>query len=133
MSTEAFRSALHQRIADWGAANYPTTPIFYENGPTPDEDKVGPLWLDVTVRFYGGTVASVGAKPMLRQSGALSVVCFYREASGTARTDQVIDSLCLEMQARRIGGGTLWAPQRTVPTFLLGWYKTGILLPFTLG
>lgn len=133
MNTEAFRSAVHQRIAAWGVSSYPTLPIFYENGPTPDEDKVGRIWLDVTVRWYGGAIASVGANPTTRQTGALSAMCYYRELSGTAKTDQIIDSLGSHMQARRLGSGTLWAVQRTVPTFLIGWYKTGILLPFTLG
>ena len=133
MSTEAFRSAVHSEIAAWGAASYPAVPIFYENGPTPDEETVGPIWLDVELRFYGGAIASVGTSPRMRQTGAVSVMVYRKESTGTKLSDQVIDSLCAALQARRLGGAVLLAPQRTVPTNLLGWLKTGILLPFTLG
>lgn len=133
MTTEAFRSAVQGAIKDWGAASFPAVPIFYENGPIPDQASVGLIWVDVELRWYGGTIASVGIIPTMRQTGAVSVSVYFKEAAGTQQPDQICDSLGALLQARRLGGAVLWAPQRTVPTHLLGWYKTGILVPFTYG
>jgi len=133
MTPKEFRSAVFAEIQSWAAANYPTLPVIYENGPVPDEDKIGPIWLDVEMRWYGGSVASVGTTPRMRQTGALSAMCFYRTGEGTDSPDSVIDSLSEYLQVRRLGSGILEAPQKTVPTNLRGWYKTGMFLPFTLG
>jgi len=133
MTPKEFRSAVFSEIQVWAASNYPALPVIYENGPVPDEDKIGPIWLDVEMRWYGGSVASVGTTPRMRHTGALSAMCFYRTGEGTDGPDNIIDSLSEYLQVRRLGSGILEAPQKTVPTNLRGWYKTGMFLPFTLG
>lgn len=133
MTPKEFRAAVFADIVAWAATNFPTLPVIYENGPVPDEDKIGQIWLDVEVRWYGGMVAAFGEVPRLRQSGAVSANCFYRAGEGTEKTDDIVDSFDARFQARRIGAAVLLAPQRTVPTNLRGWYKTGTLVPFTLG
>lgn len=133
MTSKEFRAAVFSEIQTWAAANYPTLPVLYENGPTPDEDKIGPMWLDVELRWYGGSVASVGTTPRMRQTGAISAMCFYRTGEGTEEPDGIIDSLGAYLQVRRLGAGILEAPQKTVPTHLRSWFKTGMFLPFTLG
>lgn len=133
MTTEAFRSAVNGAVQAWGAASFPSVPILYENGPTPDEASIGPIWVDLEIRWYGGSIASVGITPTMRQTGAISACVYYKRATGTALSDQIIDSLCTLLQGQRLGGAVLWAPQRTVPAHYLGWYKTGMLLPFTKG
>lgn len=133
MSTKAFRAAVAAEIQTWAAANYPTLPVVYENGPSADEDSIGPIWLDMEIRFYGGNVASFGETPRMRQTGAISLQVYYKESNGTGLSDEIADSLCSLLQARRMGGAVLLAPQRTVPSHLNGWYRTGVLLPFTLG
>lgn len=132
-STQAFRTAVFGEIQAWAVANFPAIPVCYENGPVPDQDTIGPIWLDVQLRWYSATIASVGASPRTRDSGAVSVNCFYREGSGTQLSDQVIDSLRSRLAGKRLGAGTLWAPQRMAPTNLNGWMKNGMLLPFSLG
>lgn len=132
-STQTFRALVFGEIQTWAAANFPTVPVVYENGPVPDQDTIGPVWLDVSLRWYGAAIASLGAAPRTRDTGALSVNCFYREGFGTQVPDQIIDSLRTTLAGRRLGSGTLWAPQRTAPTNLNGWMKTGIVLPFSLG
>lgn len=133
MTTKEFRAAVFAEIQAWAATNFPTLPVLYENGPTPDEDAMGAIWLDVEIRWYGASVAAIGTPPRMRHSGAVSANCFYRNGEGTGAPDDVIDSLGGYLQARRLGAGILEAPQRTVPTNLRGWFKTGVLLPFTLG
>lgn len=133
MTTKEFRAAVFAEIQAWAAANFPALPVLYENGPTPDEDAMGAIWLDVEIRWYGATVAAIGAPPRMRHTGAVSANCFYRNGEGTGAPDDVIDSLGEYLQARRLGAGIIEAPQRTVPTNLRGWFKTGVLLPFTLG
>lgn len=131
MNTEQFRSAVNGKIQAWAAANFPSMPVIYENGPVPDEDKIGPIWLDVEIRWYGAHGTTLGGGSG-RHTGAISANVFYREASGTAGPDRVVDSFETEFKAQRLGSAILSFPQRTVPTHLKGWYKTGVLLPFTL-
>ena len=133
MTTKEFRAAVFAEIQAWAAANFPTLPVLFENGPTPDEGAMGAIWLDVELRWYSSRVAAIGNPPRMRHSGAVSAMCFYRSGEGTGGPDDVIDSLGGFLQARRLGAGILEAPQRTVPTNLRGWFKVGILLPFTLG
>jgi hypothetical protein len=133
VTTEEFRAALMTELVAWGTANYPTLPLIYENGPVPDEDAIGPIWLDSEIRWYGGNVASLGVNPRLRHTGAVSLQVYSRQASGTGQAGAILDSLIQTLSARRLGSAILLAPQRTVPSYLRGWYRTGILLPFTLG
>jgi hypothetical protein len=58
---------------------------------------------------------------------------FYRDASGTASPDRVIDSFEAEFKSQRLGSGILGFPQRTVPTNLKGWYNTVLGEPFSDG
>ena len=131
-TTKDFRAAVFGEFQAWGAANFPTLPIIYENGPVPDEDKIGTVWLDLEIRWYGAQALTVGEVIAGRHSGAISANVFYREAEGTGTPDDIIDSLETTFRTRRLGGAIVKFPQRTVPTNLKGWYKTGLLFPFTL-
>lgn len=133
MTPKEFRAAVFAEVQAWAAANAPTVPVLYENGPTPDEDAIGSIWLDIELRFYSGSIASVGTNPRMRHTGALSIMCFYRAGEGTDAPDTLIDSISEYLQVRRLGAGILEAPQRTVPTDIRGWFKTGVFIPFTLG
>ena len=133
MTPKEFRSAVFGEIQTWAAANFPAVPVVYENGPSADEDKIGPIWLDVEVRWYGGSVAAMGVTPRTRMSGAVSVACYYRSSEGTDQSDSVIDSVNALLGVRRMSSAVMGAPQRTVPTYLRGWYRTGALIPFDLG
>lgn len=133
MTSQEFRAAVISEIQTWAASNFPTMPVLHENGPTPDEDKIGSIWLDVEVRWYSGSIAAFGVVPRTRMTGAVSAMCFYKQGQGTDAPDKVIDSFSAYMQARRLGAGVLEAPQRTVPTGIRGWYKVGVFIPFTLG
>ena len=132
-TTKDFRAAVFAEVQTWGAANFPAVPIIYENGPVADEDSIGPIWLDVELRWYSGEIATLGETPRMRHGGAVSVMCYFKESKGTEQSDLMLDSLATTLQARRLGGAVLWAPQRTVPSNMLGWYRVGILVPFTLG
>ena len=133
MTPKEFRAAVNTEINAWSLANFPTIPVVYENGPVPDEGTIGPIWLDVEVRWYGAHNATLGEVPRVRHSGAVSVVCFHRNGEGTDQPDTLIDSVSTFLQNRRLSAGVLEAAQRTVPTNLRGWYKTGTLIPFLLG
>lgn len=133
MTPKEFRASVNAEINAWATANFPTIPVIYENGPVPDEDTIGPIWLDVEVRWYGAHNATLGVTPRVRHSGAVSVNCFYRNGEGTDQPDSIIDSLSDHLQNRRLSAGVLEAAQKTVPTNLRGWYKTGTLIPFLLG
>ena len=132
MSTKAFRASVFAELVAWGAANFPAIPIIYENGPVPDEDKIGPIWIDVEIRWYGAQPMTLGEGGDGRHTGAISVNVYSRDSAGTGQVDDVIDSLKATLKTRRIGGAIVKFPQRTVPTNLKGWYKSGLLFPFTL-
>lgn len=132
MSTKQFRAAVTAEVVAWAAANFPAIPVIYENGPVPDEDKIGNIFIDLELRFYSATTKTLGEGGMGRHSGAIALSVFYREAAGTGLVDDVVDSAKGTMRLRRIGGGIVKFPQRTVPTNIKGWYKSGLLFPFTL-
>lgn len=132
MSVESFRSAVHSAIESWRVANFPDTDCAYENGPVPEEAVVSTPWLDVEVKWYGGTNLGVGQPKSGRFSGVVSVRCYTREGTGTAATDQLLDSLAFALSGKRMQGGTLLFPQPYTPTKALGWYKRGLMFPFKL-
>jgi hypothetical protein len=133
VTPKEFRAAVNNEINAWATSNFPTIPVIYENGPVPDEDAIGPIWLDVEVRWYGAHNATLGVMPRVRHSGAVSVSCLHRGGEGTDQPDTLIDSISTYLQNRRLSAGVTEAAQRTVPTSLRGWYKTGTLIPFLLG
>ncbi len=132
MNTKQFRTAVFGEIEAWAASNQPTLPVIYENGPVPDQDKIGPIWLDVSVRWYGAQSLSLGEVVRGRYTGAISLQVFYREASGTAQVDEIVDDLQDYLSNRRIGSSIIEFGERTVPTHLNGWYKSGLFFPFSL-
>ena len=132
MATEQFRRAVQAELEAWRLEAYPDVPAFYENGPVPDEQSIGEIWIDCLVRWYGAKFVSAGVRPMGRHTGTVLTNVYFRQAAGTALPDQIIDSIKERMRARRLGGALLQMPQRTVPTEFHGWYKVGLLTPFTL-
>lgn len=132
MTTEEFRAAVTARVLAWQAANYPALPVITENGPVPDENTIGPIWLDLELRWYTGHNVTMGQNPLGRHTGAVSANVFCRAAEGTAKPGAVVDSLITLLKNIRLGAGQLQFPQRTVPTTLQGWFKTGVLVPFYL-
>ena len=132
MTTEEFRAAVTARVLTWQAANFPALPVITENGPVPDENTIGPVWLDLEIRWYGGQNISMGINPLGRHTGAVSAQVFYRAAEGTAQPGAIVDGLITLLKNARLGSGQLQFPQRTVPTDFKGWYKTGVLVPFYL-
>lgn len=132
MATEQFRSDVQATLEAWRLDAFPDIPAFFENGPLPDEATVGPIWIDVAIRWYGGKFVTVGERPRGRHTGVVSTNVFYREREGTALLDRVIDSIKELMRARRFGPAVLYMPQRTIATEVDGWHKTGLITPFTL-
>jgi len=133
LTTKEFRASVFGMFVSWASANFPTLPVVYENGPVPDEENIGPIWLDVEIRWYGGSISTIGQTPSTRQTGAISAMCYYKQSSGTEQPDSIIDSLTTLLQTKRIGSAVTDAAQRSVPTYFKGWFKTGVYIPFTLG
>lgn len=132
MATEIFRNAVQAEVEAWRLASFPDVPAFYENAELPDEGSIGPIWIDCLIRWYAAKFVSVGVNPLGRHTGTVVTNVYYRQAEGTAVPDNVIDSLKQRLRARRLGGGLLLMPQRTVPTEFSGWYKVGLMTPFSL-
>lgn len=131
-NSKDFRAAIFGAIQNWGAASFPSLPIIYENGPTPDEDKIGPMWLDCEIRWYSARWLGVGNLSAGRHTGAVALNLYCKDATGTGNADDIIVSLTQLLRGTRWGSATLSYPQRVVSTHLLGWYRSGVLIPFTL-
>ena len=132
MATEQFRGAVQAELEAWRLEAYPDVPAFYENGPVPDENTIGLMWIDCMVRWYAAKLVSMGTRPLGRHTGTVLTNVYFREGEGSRDPDQVLDSIKEHLRARRLGGGVLYMPQRSVPTKMHGWYKVGLLTPFTL-
>lgn len=132
MSTQNFCNAVSAAVADLMAAEFPLVPVMFENGPEIDEASVGLMFLDVEVRWYGADLITVELNPLGRHTGAISLQVYYKQAEGTAAVGALVDRLISEFKSRRIGGGITKMPQRSVPTNLKGWYKSGLFVPFHL-
>lgn len=132
MTTQAFTNAVFAAIDAVMTTEFPGVPVMYENGPEIDEAAAGDVFVDVEVRWYGASVASVGLNPLGRHTGAISAQVYYKQAEGTAAVGSIVDRLIAELKSKRIGGGITKMPQRSVPTHLEGWYKSGIFVPFHL-
>lgn len=132
MATEQFRKDAQEALEAWRVNNFPRINAFYENGPVPDEQTVGPIWIDCSIRWYGSKFVTVGERPRGRHTGVVATNVFYRQGEGTAQPDEVLDSIKELMRSRRLGAAVLYMPQRTIPTDVDGWYKAGLITPFTL-
>lgn len=133
MNTKDFRAAVFGEILGWGAGAFPSLPIVTENGPVPDQDKIGSVWLDCSIRWYGSEQLTLGSAPVSgRYSGAISTQVFYRMGQGTGAVDDIIDSLEVLLRCRRLGTAHIKFPERSEPTHLNGWYKAGLFFPFKL-
>lgn len=131
MSTEAFRSAVHT-LVESTMAGFPGIHVFYENGPEVDEAAVGDIFLDVEIRWYSAKLTALGLNSPGRDTGAISLQVYYKSSEGTKVVDELVDDLRDAFKAKRVGNGITQMPQRSVPTHLKGWYKSGIFVPFHL-
>lgn len=128
-----FRQAVNKALAEWFETNAPECFIQWENGPEYDapEDEAGP-WFDVSLRYYGGNTASLGGRPVARLSGTISIYLYQRQGEGTYRVDELLGGLARLLRHTNFGPARTSAPQRSAPQEHLGWYKTGLFVPFTL-
>ena len=78
MKVKDFRSAVNAAVEAWRASYDTSTlphgplPVFYENGPQPDESKLA-YWLDVELRFYSGHMTEIGEGVGGRSSGVIAL------------------------------------------------------------
>lgn len=132
MDSTDFRAAITAEVVAWAAANYPSMDVCYENGPTPDQDAISSPWLDMELRWFDTTQLTVSEGAGSREHGVISLAVYARAGTGTAQTEAVIRSLTQAFKLRRVGTAILRAPRRYTPTTVAGWYKVGIMVPFTL-
>ena len=130
--TELFRRAVNEELEAWREAAFPNVPAFYENGPTPDEGTVGPLWIDANIRWYNAKPVTLGVRPRGRHTGTILTNVYFQAAEGTGKSDELLGAIKELLRTRHLGGGVLGMPQRTVSTDFFGWFKSGLLTPFTL-
>lgn len=132
MDTTAFRAAVTAEVVAWAAANFPGTDVCYENGPTPDQDKISSPWVDMELRWFDSTTLNIGEGASSRDHGVISLAVFARAGAGTTQTEAIMQSLRNTFKLRRIGSAIVRAPRQYTPTTVGGWYKVGLMFPFHL-
>ena len=130
MNAQGFRQAVVSAIETWRLANEPALPAFYQNASLPDEEGVGPIWLDQYTRFVDAAYVTVGSRPRGRQRGSVVVNVYVRKGEGTAEQDRLLDSLTEVLRTLRVSGAVFGMPMRTPGTDFFGWAKEGVLMPF---
>jgi hypothetical protein len=79
------------------AAQVAGYPIYYDNGPQPDLDKVGSEFLHVSLRFEGSEQADMGLDPVTRVDGVLNLMFMQKELTGTRqpllRADVILEGM----------------------------------------
>lgn len=132
MDSTDFRAAVTAEVGAWAAANFPSMDVCYENGPAPDQDKISSPWVDMEIRWFDTTTLGVGEGRSAREHGVISLAVYARAGTGTAQTEAVMRSLKQTFRLRRVGSALLLAPRQYTPTVIAGWYKVGLMVPFTL-
>lgn len=131
MSLETFESLVIAEVERWAAENFPNTTVVFENGPVPEEDKIGSPWIDVSLRPYAGNPLALATKQG-RDTGVFSFAVFTREGEGTAQAKEIVSSLRQHFAGFRAGSGWLSYPDPYLPTTVKGWHKRGLMFPFTV-
>lgn len=132
MSTKDFRGALAKTIIDWATLAHPTLPLMWENGPEIDEDKIGSTWLDIGIKWVSAEPRNLGDVYKGRRKGVISLQLFAKEGMGTGRSDDILDELSVLLSHTRVGNAVVGFASRSTPVTALGWYKSGVMLPFAL-
>lgn len=132
MSMTAFQAAIFQAVQDWMAAEHPAVPVVYENGPVPDEASIGPIWLDVDIRWHDASNITVGHSPRGRDWGAIGTFVMTKESDGTAQANEILAGMRSLLGNKRLSAARTEFPKRTTAPKLRGWWRTGLLTPFHL-
>lgn len=130
MTGEAFRAMFQEAVSVFAAAQ--GVPAFYENGPCPNLDTVGDIWLDCEIEYHDAATMTMGERPRGRAMGLLKVRVMVREGAGTQRADQLLDALEELFRPQIMGTARLDFPARMKAVPALGWLKQGIVSPFSL-
>lgn len=139
MQPHEFKGAVQSAIADWQTSfsspaagiEVGAVPVFFENGPQPDESTVGPIWVDVAFRFYSGRLSELGSDTN-RHTGVIAVGVYTKTGEGTAGAEAVIRSLTGTLCRKRWGssGVTLGHERMTPPPDYFGWHRSGAMVSF---
>lgn len=135
MSLSAFRNALFAQVQQWQQDNYPDLRVVYENADPLDESETAQNaapWAELTLRFYSGNVTGLGPTAPGRHHGALAIYFYSRRGTGTAATDEMIESFGKRFSLKSIEGGVLRSYEIAVATEFFGWYKCGLFIPLHL-
>lgn len=131
MDFTQFRGWVQGHVDAWHTSNYPDLPVFYEGAELPDQDNIGPRWLDVCVKYMDGEEVTVGNRPRVRDVGTVKLMLYTRQGEGTQLSDQILSSLREYFRTNnRAGNAKLGGPRPHSAPAALGWLKAGLLIPF---
>ena len=120
--------ALTREIESRFAANWSLTPVAYENVPF-DNDQDGP-WVRLTVINGAGTTVGLGATPLVRDTGLISMVVYVKENTGTQAAKALVDQLIPIYEHTRFSGILAYTATVAPAGNFNGWHQTNITIPF---
>lgn len=127
MSFKSAKEALNRYVAD----NWPSTsPVFYENGPTPNHGEISGPFATFEVDLQDSHQAEIGKDAVNRYYGVAYFTFFELEGEGTSYIAEGFDWVVENMANKRFGPCTCKTPSSVSAPTLNGWYCKTVQLPF---
>lgn len=114
--------------AAWPAA-YPNVPLFYDNGPKPDRDRLA-AFVGCGIDYMGAVQREIGPTPAKRNYGSLSLVIAVKSQTGSRGSLVMADFLSDLYRFSMTQGVVFQAPHLLPPVDKEGWFMLELLVPF---
>ena len=124
------RDALAAFIHTNWTAQYPTTPVYWENALRVDLDQVGSMFLRVEIEFNDALQMTFNDVPIRRTFGALYLTLFVKDGEGVRAALACLDYLTNIAKYQRVGGVILKTPTPGRRTYKDGWRSYELYVPF---
>lgn len=123
------RDAVVEDVATLWPAAYPTVPLFFDNGPAADLDKIDEF-LACQIAFSTSAQREIGPAPAMRTYGSVTFVLGVKAMKGykvsLGRADYLSNLYRFSVNQGVIFG----SPHLLPPSEKKGWFLTELVVPF---
>lgn len=111
-------------------AALPTLPVFYENTTKVDLDKVGDMFIAISVVFDDAQGLEINASPQTMVWGEVIFKIFTKAGVGTRRSLEVFDALISIMKYKFLSHANTECPTPGKKVTKDGWTSADLNVPF---